>query len=45
MYFEGVDKHVLIVGNMAGQIFIWAWDRTLQVRSFFYVLLFFSDLR
>lgn len=36
MYFKGIDKHVFIVGNMAGEIFIWTWDHTLQVRSLFY---------
>lgn len=32
MYFDGLDKHVFIVGNMAGEIFAWSWDRTQNVR-------------
>lgn len=35
MYFEGIDKHVFIVGNMAGEIFLWTWDRTQKVCSYF----------
>lgn len=35
LYFEGIDKHVLVVGNMAGEIFLWTWDRTQKVCSYF----------
>ncbi|THV01478.1 hypothetical protein K435DRAFT_655258 [Dendrothele bispora CBS 962.96] len=26
LYFEGTQKHIFIVGNMAGQIFLWSFD-------------------
>ncbi|KAK7441161.1 hypothetical protein VKT23_016642 [Stygiomarasmius scandens] len=27
MYFEGIDRHVFIVGNMSGRISLWYFDR------------------
>lgn len=43
MYFEGIDKHALIVGNMAGDIFIWTWDRTQNVISCLILSDFLTD--
>lgn len=37
LYFEGIDKHIFIVGNMAGDIFVWTWDRAQNVCSLFLI--------